>query len=118
MNAFDGRSQREQGIRPYLVTNGRTHPSAPLDLLSMVRSTGQVPHDVLGPEHSQTLRLCRSPTTVAEVAGHLRQPAVVVKILLSDLIGTGAVTTHDPTATADVTPDLIEKVLHGLRSRL
>lgn len=105
-------------MRPYIVTNGRTHPSATLELLSMVRSTGRVACDRLGPEHAQTLRLCHSPTTVAEVAGHLRQPAVVVKILLSDLIGTGAVTTHDPTATAEVTTDLIEAVLNGLKTRL
>ncbi|MDR7304060.1 DUF742 domain-containing protein [Haloactinomyces albus] len=104
-------------MRPYTVTNGRTHPTTALQLISMVRTTGQVAPERLGFEHAHALQLCHSPTSVAEVAAHLRQPVTVTKVLLSDLIDSGAVTTRAPSATAHST-ELLEKVLDGLRQRL
>ncbi|RCW39699.1 uncharacterized protein DUF742 [Halopolyspora algeriensis] len=104
-------------MRPYTVTNGRTHPTTALQLISMVRTTGRVPPERLGGEHARALQLCHFPTSVAEVAAHLRQPVAITKVLLSDLIDSGAVTTRAPSATAHST-DLLEKVLDGLRQRL
>ncbi|MET9117032.1 DUF742 domain-containing protein [Streptomyces longwoodensis] len=106
-------------VRPFTVSNGRTRPSVALDLLSQVRTTGATPPGPLGPEHAQALDLCRSPVPVAEVAAHLRLPAVVTKVLLSDLVDCGALTTkppeyqHNPTDRA-----LLEAVLDGLRRQL
>ncbi|MFF9163804.1 DUF742 domain-containing protein [Streptomyces longwoodensis] len=106
-------------VRPFTVSNGRTRPSVALDLLSQVRATGATPPGPLGPEHAQALDLCRSPVPVAEVAAHLKLPAVVTKVLLSDLVDCGALTTkppeyqHNPTDRA-----LLEAVLDGLRRQL
>ncbi|MFJ4481494.1 DUF742 domain-containing protein [Streptomyces longwoodensis] len=106
-------------VRPFTVSNGRTRPSVALDLLSQVRTTGATPPGPLGPEHAQALDLCRSPVPVAEVAAHLKLPAVVTKVLLSDLVDCGALTTkppeyqHNPTDRA-----LLEAVLDGLRRQL
>ncbi|MCX4997109.1 DUF742 domain-containing protein [Streptomyces longwoodensis] len=106
-------------VRPFTVSNGRTRPSVALDLLSQVRTTGATPPGQLGPEHAQALDLCRSPVPVAEVAAHLKLPAVVTKVLLSDLVDCGALTTkppeyqHNPTDRA-----LLEAVLDGLRRQL
>lgn len=106
-------------IRPYTVSNGRTRPTAVLDLLSLVRATGTDPQTHLGPEHSVALGLCGGPTSVAEIAAHLRLPAVVTKVLVSDLVDCGAVTAHPP-AFHDMPTDrsLLEAVLDGLRRQL
>jgi hypothetical protein len=106
-------------VRPFTVSNGRTRPTVALDLISQVRATGATPLGYLGPEHEQALDLCRAPVSVAEVAAHLKLPAVVTKVLLSDLVDGGALTTkppefhHNPTDRA-----LLEAVLDGLRRQL
>ncbi|POX43778.1 DUF742 domain-containing protein [Streptomyces sp. Ru72] len=109
-------------VRPYTISNGRTRPTAALDLLSQVRATGSIPlgsFGPLGPEHAQTLGLCRSPVTVAEVAAHLRLPAAVTKVLLSDLVDCGALTTKPPAHHHHPTDrSLLEAVLDGLRRQL
>ncbi|MGW3513154.1 DUF742 domain-containing protein [Streptomyces sp. NPDC000994] len=106
-------------VRPFTVSDGRTRPSIALDLMSQVMATGVTPLAYLGPEHGQALDLCRGPLPVAEVAAHLKLPAVVTKVLLSDLVDCGALTTrppayqHHPTDRA-----LLEAVLDGLRRQL
>ncbi|MCP9956465.1 MULTISPECIES: DUF742 domain-containing protein [Streptomyces] len=106
-------------IRPYAVSGGRTRPTAALDLLSLVMATGAVPPAPLGPEHATALGLCDGPTSVAEIAAHLRLPAAVTKVLLSDLVDCGALTTRQPRPHGDTTDrSLLEAVLDGLRRRL
>ncbi|MFE6282109.1 DUF742 domain-containing protein [Streptomyces sp. NPDC057877] len=106
-------------VRPYAVSNGRTRPSTVLDLMSQVMATGATPLGYLGPEHAQVLNLCRAPVPVAEVAAHLKLPVAVTKVLLADLLDSGALTTkppafhHNPTDRA-----LLEAVLDGLRRQL
>ncbi|MGW0791431.1 DUF742 domain-containing protein [Streptomyces sp. NPDC002911] len=106
-------------IRPYTVSNGRTRPTTVLDLLSLVMATGSEPQVDLGPEHTVALELCGGPTSVAEIAAHLRLPAVITKVLLSDLVDCGVVTAHAP-AFHDMPTDrsLLEAVLDGLRRQL
>ncbi|HET6857327.1 MAG TPA: DUF742 domain-containing protein [Streptomyces sp.] len=106
-------------IRPYTVIDGRTRPTAALDLLSMVLVTGAAPQPHLGPEHLQALDLCERPTSVAEIAAYLKLPVVVTKVLLSDLLDCGAITTHAPRFEDQPTDlSLLEAVLDGLRRRL
>ncbi|WP_165984668.1 DUF742 domain-containing protein [Streptomyces sp. YIM 98790] len=108
-------------VRPYTVSNGRTRPTAAFDLLTLVMATGRGrSHNYLGPDHSEVLGLCKNPITVAEIAAHIKMPAAVTKVLLSDLVDSGAVTTREPVVPRhDSTDrDLLEAVLHGLRKRL
>ena len=108
----------ELWVRPYTATNGRTHPSTALDLVSLVRATGRgrISPERLGYDHAQALRLCRRPMSVAEVAARLKQPANVAKVLLSDLIDAGAVDTQMPDPHGYQTDiDILEAVLAGLR---
>ena len=106
-------------IRPYTVSNGRTEPTLRMELLSMVIATGRPVHNLLGPDHTLALGLCGAPTTVAEIAARLRLPAVVTKILLSDLVDCGAVDTRAPDPIADPTnPALLETILDALQRRL
>jgi len=107
-------------VRPYTVSNGRTNPSANLGLLSMVVATGNAAQSSLEPDHVQILALCHQPISVAEIAARLRLPAVVTKVLLSDLVDCGAVTARSPKpAAADASGRfLLEKVLDALQRRL
>jgi hypothetical protein len=108
-------------VRPYAVSNGRTRPSASFDLLTLVMATGTRPETYLGPDYEQVLALCGVPVTVAEVAAHLRLPAVITKVLLSDLVSHKALTARAPRVVEAASPtdrNLLEAVLHGLRKRL
>jgi uncharacterized protein DUF742 len=106
-------------IRPYTVSNGRTEPTTQMELLSMVIATGRRPRAQLGPDHAQALGLCDDVTTVAEVAARLRLPAVVTKILLSDLVDWGAVDARSPDPMADSSnPAVLEAILNALERRL
>ncbi|NGO68425.1 DUF742 domain-containing protein [Streptomyces boncukensis] len=109
-------------VRPYTASNGRTRPSAHFDLMTLVMATGARPQGYLGPDHAQVLGLCCGPVSVAELASRIRLPAVVTKVLLSDLADCGAISTRAP-APAPLGPDptdreLLEAVLDGLRKRL
>jgi hypothetical protein len=108
-------------VRPYAVSNGRTRPSAQLDLLTFVMATGTRPKTYLGPDYDQVLDLCGGPISVAEVAAHMRLPAVITKVLLSDLVQHHALTTRAPRAVEAASPTdrtVLEAVLNGLRKRL
>lgn len=106
-------------VRPYAVSNGRTTASLKLDLLSMVVATGDGVHGSLEPDHAQVLGLCLRPSSVAEIAARLRLPAVVAKVLLSDLVDCGAVRAADPLpATEAPNRVLLERLLDGLQRRL
>lgn len=109
-------------VRPYAVSNGRTRPSAQFDLMTLVMATGARPHNYLGPDHTHVLALCGGPVSVAEIAAQISQPAVVTKVLLSDLVDCGAITSRAPAraplGTDPTDRDLLEAVLDGLRKRL
>lgn len=103
--------------RPYTITGGRTHPSTPLDLMTMIKATGRgsVRLDQLGHEHAIVLRLCREAIVVAEVAARLRQPTSIAKVLVSDLIAIDAVVTKSPSAYS-TDSETLEALLVGLRN--
>ncbi|WP_411104535.1 DUF742 domain-containing protein [Streptomyces sp. cmx-4-9] len=112
-------------MRPYTASGGRTRAGVVLDLLSLVTATGVRPRGPLGAEHALVLRLCAgtAAVTVAEVAGQLRLPAAVVKVLLADLMDHGAVMVQAPrypsgTSFALDDQNLLLAVLDGLRRRL
>ncbi|MGP4113413.1 DUF742 domain-containing protein [Streptomyces sp. 4N509B] len=111
-----------QLIRPYAVSDGRTRPSTPFDLMDLVVATGRAGDTTLGLSHAQVLDLCRRPVTVAEIAAHTRLPAAVVKVLLSDLVELDAVTTRAfvpaPQQHDMIDIGLLKAVLDGLRKRL
>jgi DNA-binding IclR family transcriptional regulator len=86
--------------------------------MSQVRATGVTPLGHLGPEHGQALDLCLAPVSVAEVAAQLRLPAAVAKVLLSDLVDCGALTTKPPAHHHPTDRALLEAVLDGLRRQL
>ncbi|MBT2526604.1 DUF742 domain-containing protein [Streptomyces sp. ISL-99] len=114
--------RRERGlVRPYVVTDGRAHPTRnTLDLVTLVTAAADRPLGGLSPEKRRVMELCRGGAlSVAEVAGHLALAISVTKVLLSDLIDSGHISTRPPIPRAQLPDDqLLQEVLDGLRSRL
>ena len=110
-------------VRPYAVTGGRTEPADGelLDLIAVVADVGAGgggdDRIGLGPEHRRILRLCREPSTVADVASDTGLPLGVVRVLLADLIVAGRITVLPQRPAADqASAKLLREVLHGLRA--
>lgn len=103
-------------LRLYSLTGGRTVPTRSLDLASLVHVASGDPPQMDG-EHAQIHALCRvEARSIAELAGLLRQPATVVKILVCDLLDSGALSHATPDFESDPTDlKLLERVLAGLR---
>lgn len=103
-------------LRPYVVTGGRTRPTRRLDLASLVKA-GRPARAALDAEHAQAVDLCQEgPRSVAELAGKLHQPAQITKVLLSDLLDTGALVLAVPKTKPDPKdPRLLEQIIAGLR---
>ncbi|RFS84976.1 DUF742 domain-containing protein [Actinomadura spongiicola] len=109
-------------VRPHVVTGGRAHPSRNVfDVVTLVFATGDLPRTGLSPEKVRIVELCLGGAlSVAEVAGHLGLPVGVTKVLLSDLVDSGHLTTRaGASATARSSKvRLLQEVLDGLRARL
>lgn len=106
-----------QQVRPYAVTAGRTRPSREMDLASLVKVRATLPRAALGPEHAMLLEWCRGgPCSVAEIAGRMRQPVQVVKVLLSDMIDSGLLIMAMPDTSDSANRQILEQLLAGLRA--
>jgi hypothetical protein len=105
-------------VRPYALIGGRTRPSGEtFDLMTMVTAVSQVEDEAydLEPEHLTLLRLCRRPTTVADLAADLELPLGVVRILLSDVRERRLIAVDHPVPKRLTDPQLLREVADGLR---
>ncbi|MFI0350770.1 DUF742 domain-containing protein [Actinomadura sp. 9N407] len=107
-------------VRPYAMTRGRTSPrGAPLDLVAILVATGIEPGERirLTREQRLLLRLCRRPSTPADLASDADLPLRVVQILLDDLCRHGLIERQPQPATAAERPDarILMRVLDELR---
>ena len=106
-------------VRPYALTRGRTRPAGGrLDLIALITSVREARGTEwgLGPEHRALLRICRRPTSVADLAADLDLPVGVIRILLSDLRERALINVHNPIPAARL-PDrrILQEVVDGLR---
>ncbi|TDB96593.1 DUF742 domain-containing protein [Actinomadura sp. 7K534] len=124
-------------VRPHVVTGGRAHPTRNVfDLVTLVIFNGDLPRRSggttpqaprqplstagLSPEKLRIIELCRGGAlSVVEIAGHLGLPVGVTKVLLSDLVDDGHLTTRAGSADGRQSRvRLLQEVLDGLRARL
>ncbi len=106
-------------LRPYLLTGGRTRPTAdPLELEAQVvtTETGFLAIDTLTYEQRDILRLCQAPFAVAEVAAQLKLHLGVVRVLAGDLLLLGHLAVRRPAAEPHRNRDLLERVIRGLEA--
>jgi hypothetical protein len=106
-------------VRPYAVTRGRTRPvGETLDLITLVTAVrgAKAGPEQLDPEHFELLRLCRLPTSVADLASSLDLPVGVVQVLLADLRERSLIGVHHPIPPAQLPdPRILREVADGLR---
>ena len=106
-------------LRPYLLTGGRTRPSAaPLELEAQVvtTETGYIAINTMSYEYRDILELCQTAHAIAEVAAQLKLHLGVARILVVDLLVLGHVTTRRPGVQPHRNVQIIERVIRGLQS--
>ncbi|WP_017588958.1 DUF742 domain-containing protein [Nocardiopsis ganjiahuensis] len=115
--------EAEAPDRLYTVTGGRGDAEDPaLDSVSLVVAESDPGPDMQS-EHADILRLCVHPIAVVEISAELRLPVSVVRILLTDLLDTGAVTARHPVPSTTSSPrkgprhdpDTLKQVLLALQ---
>ena len=111
---------KEAPDRLYTVTGGRggTDESS-LDSVALIVAESEPSPDMQS-EHTDILRLCARPTAIVELSAELELPVSVVRILLVDLLDTGAVTARHPVPSTDQEgprhePDTLKQVLLALQ---
>lgn len=104
----------EHGVRPYLLTKGRTRSAQLADgFETLVRLTelGRERVGRLGPEHDALLRLAVGPVSIAELSARLGLPLGVTQVLAGDLVGGGLLAQHAGLAAGTKDPDLLRRVI-------
>ncbi|MEU5958199.1 DUF742 domain-containing protein [Streptomyces sp. NPDC047525] len=70
----------------------------------------------LGAQASRVMGLCSGGMlSLAEVSSHLKLPAAVVKVIVSQLVDDGHLAAQNPVRIAETDRSLLEAVLSGLR---
>ena len=101
-------------------TGGRTAPKHTLDLLTQVRSTRTRSPREFDMDHAEVLIRCHTTAlSVVELAGHMHEPPLIIKVLVSDLIDEQAVETVEPLDySCGLTDEQLQILLAGLEARL
>jgi hypothetical protein len=105
--------------RPFVLTSGRVTGADPaIGLETQVTARlggGRAPLVELAPESQGIVRLCSEPLSVVEISARLRLQFGVTRVLVGDLRAAGYLDVHVE-ADPSTNPDLILRVIHGLRA--
>ncbi|GAA4835827.1 DUF742 domain-containing protein [Saccharopolyspora rosea] len=103
-------------VRPYVLTNGRVHPSRNvLRPETLLRNAGQPTPMSANRQQRTLLDLCQGVLSLAEAAVYLGQPVSLVAVIASDLVDSGHLVIHSAAPRSDVPHRaILEKVLDGL----
>ena len=95
-------AREDSGVRPYVLTGGRTRSSNALvgfETMVTLTEAGHVRLPTEGNERHAILERCRRPISVVELSAHLRVPLAVAQVLAGDLADEGLLEVHTaPTA--------------------
>jgi uncharacterized protein DUF742 len=107
-------------VPPWMRTGGRTAPNHHLDLLTVVRSTRARDPREFDMDHAEVLIRCHATSlSVVELAGHMHEPPLIIKVLVSDLIDEDAVEAVAPQDySCGLTDEQLQILLAGLEARL
>lgn len=108
-------------VRPYLLTGGRVPDDVSgFETVYVITSDGVSRLGALAFERRAIAELCRQAQSVAEISALLRLPLGVATVLARDLAGEGVLTSSgaalDPSFDAAHDPDLILRLIHGVRA--
>jgi hypothetical protein len=109
--------------RPFVLTSGRVNAvdreiefETQVTLRPYDPRAGRVPLASLGPEMQAMVTLCQDPISVAEISARLRLHLGVTKILVADLRAAGYLDVHVADTLNTHSPELILRVMRGLRA--
>jgi hypothetical protein len=103
--------------RPFVLTAGRVNADVPyigLETQVTAHSGGPPPPD-LAPQLTAIVTLCAEPTSVAEISARLRMHLGVARILVADLHTAGLLDVPGVDTGLASDPDLIMRVMRGVR---
>ncbi|MET8088895.1 DUF742 domain-containing protein [Micromonospora sp. NPDC005220] len=111
------------GPRPFVLTSGRVagaDPAIGLETQVTLRMDSGwwagPPGTLLAPELQTIIALCAEPISVAEISARARLHFGVVRVLVGDLRAAGHLDVHVTDTDDAVDPDLILRVIDGLRA--
>jgi hypothetical protein len=111
------------GLRPFVLTAGRVasvDPAIGLETQVTARPDGPAcavaPLSGLAPELRGIVALCSEPMSVAEISARLRLHLGVTKILVGDLRAAGHLDVHTSDVENSLDPDIIMRVIDGIRA--
>jgi Protein of unknown function (DUF742) len=106
------------GLRPFLLTSGRTTSVVTIAIETQVISTddGRDKVDTLTFERRDIVALCEEPLALAEIAAMLGLHLGVVRVLVGDLSTEGLLAVYLPDADVAQDVDTLLRVIRGLRA--
>ncbi|MEV5207328.1 DUF742 domain-containing protein [Micromonospora sp. NPDC053740] len=111
------------GPRPFVLTSGRVAGADPaIGLETQVTARmdsgwwAGPPGALLAPELQTIIALCVEPISVAEISARARLHFGVTRVLVGDLRAAGHLDVHVTDTDDAVDPDLILRVIDGLRA--
>ncbi|MFE9194250.1 DUF742 domain-containing protein [Micromonospora sp. NPDC007208] len=111
------------GPRPFVLTSGRVAGADPaIGLETQVTARmdsgwwAGPPGALLAPELQTIIALCAEPISVAEISARARLHFGVTRVLVGDLRAAGHLDVHVTDTDDAVDPDLILRVIDGLRA--
>jgi DNA-directed RNA polymerase specialized sigma24 family protein len=113
----------EPGLRPFVLTSGRVtslDPDVGLETQVTTRPAAElwvaVAVSALPPEQRAIVDLCVEPVSVAEISSRLGMHLGVTRVLVSDLRDSGYLDVHVADTLAANDPEIILRVMRGLRA--
>ncbi|SCG61629.1 DUF742 domain-containing protein [Micromonospora halophytica] len=110
---------RPGGPRPFVLTAGRVAGADPaISLETQVTARGGAADPVarLAPELQAIIALCAEPISVAEISARTRLQFGVTRVLVGDLRAAGHLDVHVGDVGDALDPDIILRVIDGLRA--
>ncbi len=111
--------QPDRFVRPYVITGGRTRADGfDLPIETVVQTVGSAwdlePGTAV--ELFDILDVCHEPTSIAEIAVHLRVPVGVARVLVGDLVTRGMLQAGRTSGEGMDRVRALERLLDGIRA--
>ncbi|SCL20738.1 Protein of unknown function [Micromonospora nigra] len=113
----DPESDGPTGPRPFVLTAGRVAGADPaIGLETQVTARATTGSSLLTPESQAIVALCGEPISVAEISAKTRLQFGVTRVLVGDLRAAGHLDVHVSDVDDALDPDIILRVIDGLRA--
>ncbi len=115
-----GSEADDTGVRPYLLTGGRTRSSNALvgfETMVTLTADGHTRRPSEGNERRAILDRCGSPISVVELSAHLRLPLGVAQVLTGDLADEGCLQVHAAPTAPSKDRALLERLARAIENK-